>query len=161
MDQRMLAAVCRILVGPTGKRLPAYKDIQDAHTKGLFADYYRVNPPVGRKTIYKYANTSTPFPHFLLQHYGGLDDYRRNLTDMMDLVDACPSLNFLRRTQDEIFQWTSAYLPEEEAKEVCKNYIEQNATRRQIAIFLADVMHYAITRTEKVGRRPSDNSNYL
>ena len=159
MDQRMLAALCRTIVGPTGRRLPAYPDIQAAYTKGLFADYYFYNPQVGIKTFYKYANSSTPFPHFLIRHYGGANDYRRTLSDMIELVDSCPSLTLLKQIQNEVFQWATAYLPKNEAAEVCKNYVGQNATRREIAIFLADVMHYAITRTENIEHRPSDSGS--
>lgn len=153
----MLAALCRMIVGPTGRRLPAYPDIQAAYTKGLFADYYSYNPQVGIKTFYKYSNASTPFPHFLIRHYGGAKDYRRTLSDMMDLVDACPSLTLLKQIQDEVFQWTTAYLPKNEAAELCKNYIGQNATRREIAVFLADAVHYAIIRSKNTERRPSDS----
>lgn len=161
MDQRMLMALCRIVVGPTGRRLPAYPDIQAAYTQGVFADYYCYNAHVGIKTFYKYASASTPFPHFLVRHYGGDHDYHRNLADMMGLVDACPSLTLLKQIQDEVFRWTTAYLPEDEAAAVCKNYVNQNATRRQIATFLADMMHYAITRAENIEHRPHDRGGQV
>lgn len=158
MDQVMLAAICRIIVGPTGRRLPAYGNIETAFAQGLFKDYYSFNPMLSRKTFYKYINESAPFPHFLEKHYGTKSsDYRRTLSDMLELVDNCPSLTLLRQILDEVHQWTKANLPKDEAAKVCKNYVDQNASRREIAIFLADVMHYAITRTENVGHRPSDS----
>lgn len=157
MDQQLLAAVCRIIVGPTGRRLPAYRSIEDAFTQGLFKDYFSYNSVLSRKTFYKYLNETTVFPHFLMRHYGGANDFHRNLSDMMDLVDACPSLVLLKQIQDEVFQWTSAYLPKNEVSKVCKNYVEQNATRLEIAIFLADTLHYAITRAENIEHRPSDS----
>lgn len=159
MDQRMLAALCRIIVGPTGRRLPAYSSVEAAFTQGLFKDYFSYNAVLCRQTYYKYLSASTPFPHFLIRHYGGSNDYRRNLSDMMELVDACPSLTLLNQIQDEVFQWTTAYLPKNEAAEVCKNYVGQNATRWEIAVFLADVVHHAITRSKNIERRPSDSDD--
>ena len=121
MDQVMLSAVCRTIVGRTGRRLPAYTDICEAYTKGLFADYYLYNPMVSTKTYYKYANAAVPFPHFLNRHYSGASGYRRTLSDMMGICDAC---------------------------------------RREIAIFLGDVMHRAICQ-ENVGYRPTDTGTSL
>lgn len=161
MDQHMLAAICRIVVGPTGKRLPAYSSVEAAFTQGLFKDYFSYNSVLSRKTYYKYLNSTNPFPHFLVRHYGGANDYRRTLADMMELVDNCPSIVLLRQIQDEVYQWTSAYLPVNETAEVNKNYVRQNATRREIAIFLADTLHYAITRAENLERRPSDSGGQV
>lgn len=146
MDQIMLLAICHTIVGRNGKRLPAYADILSAYIYGLFADYFACNPHVTRKTIYKYANGTTPYPHFLIRHYGGVNDYRRTLSDMMNIVDSCPSITQLRQIQDELQQWVSVYLPPEEAYVVNRNYVIHNANRRQIAEYLADVMHHAICR---------------
>lgn len=152
MDQIMLSAVCRTIVGRTGRRLPTYSSIRDAYTKGLFADYYRYNPIVSTKTYYKYANASTPYPHFLMRHYSGANGYRRNLSDMMGIVDACPSITLLRQIQGELHQWISAYLPMEEACAVCQHYVATNASRREIAVYLADIMHHAICRKNVINR---------
>ena len=146
MDQIMLAATCRIIVGCNGRRLPAYPDIRAAYTEGLFADYYRYNPYVSTKTCYKYANASTPYPHFLERHYGDPGGYRRNLSDMMGIVDACSSITLLRQIQSELHQWVSAHLTAEEADAVNCNYVAQDANRREVAIYLADVVHYALCR---------------
>ena len=155
MDQRMLSALSRIIVGRNGRRLPSYANIKQAYIKGLFADYYCYNPHVSIKTIYKYANATIPYPHFLICHYGGANSYRRTLSDMMGLVDNCPSLTLLRRIQDEVFRWILTYLPGDEAAKVCKNYVDQDATRRDIAVYLADTMHHAIMR-DPVANRPSE-----
>ena len=127
----------------------------ETDTEGLYADYYHYNPYVSTKTYYKYANASTPYPHFLEQHYSGPSGYRRNLSDMMGIVDACPSITLLRQTQSELHQWVSAYLTAEEADAVNCNYVAQDANRREIAIYLADVVHYALCR-KNVGNRPTD-----
>lgn len=154
MDQRMLRALCRIIVGPTGRRLPAYPDIQAAY-QGLFADYYRYNPYVSIKTCYKYANASTPYPHFLCRHYDGPKGYSRTLSDVMGVADDCTSITLLRQIQDEVFQWAMAYLPDDESADACKHYVIQNATRRDIAVYLADMLHLAITR-DSVENNPSE-----
>ena len=86
MNQIMLAAVNRIIVGPAGRRIPAYGSIHAAYTLGLYANYYRYNPTVSVQTIYKYANHTTRYPHFWAHHYAGSDGYRRNLSDMMGIA---------------------------------------------------------------------------
>lgn len=144
MHQIMLAAVCRIIVGPTGRRIAAYGNIHTAYTQGLFADYYKYNPPVTNKTCYKYANRTTPYPHFLARHYSGASGYRRSLRDMMGVVDACPSINLIRQTQSEVHNWVTAHLPPNAAQTLSQNYVNQSAARREVAAYLADVMHYAI-----------------
>ena len=153
----MLSAVCRILVGHNGRRLPAYPDIQAAYTLGLFSDYFKYNPFISRKTAYKYANATMPYPHFLVRHYVSPGGYRRTLSDMMNLVDACPSIFLLRQVQKELRQWVEGHLPAEEAAAVCQNHIAEIASRREIAVFFADTMHYALTR-HHVGNRPAANA---
>lgn len=159
MDQIMLSAVCRTIVGPTGRRLPAYSGIREAYTH-LFADYYCFNSIVCTKSFYKYANASTPYPRFLFRHYGGSKGYRRTLSDMMGICDGCTSLTLLGQIQAELYQWVCAYLPAEEARAVCQHYVATNAGRREIAVFWADVMHSAINR-ENDGNRPTDESKGL
>ena len=160
MDQIILSAACRIIVGKTGRRLPAYANIREAYVNGPFADYFLYNPPVSVKSLYKYANATTPYPHFLARHYGGSKGYRRTLSDMMGICDACPSIILLRQIQDELYRWVSAYLPVEEACAVCQHYIASDAGRREIAVFFADVVHSAINR-ENDGNRPTDVSKQL
>lgn len=153
MDQYMLAKTCRTIVGRYGHRLPAYTDIRSAYMYGLFADYHTYNPSVSIKSCYKYANGSTPYPHFLARHYGGANGYRRTLGDMMGIIDACPSITLLWQIQRELYSWVTRYLPPEEVESVCRNYVDQNATRQEMAKFLADIMHHAICR-ENVANRP-------
>lgn len=147
MNQTMLAAVSRIIVGPTGRRIPAYGSIQAAYTLGLYADYYRYNPTVSVQTIYKYANHTTRCPHFWARHYAGTDGYRRNLSDMMGIADACASITLLRQIQDEVHKWVIDHLPPETAFGLNENYVNQDANRHNIAVYLADVMHYALCAT--------------
>lgn len=160
MDQIMLNAVCHIIVGRTGRKLPVYSNIRNAYTKGLFADYYLYNPVVGTKTYYKYANTSAPYPHFLLRHYSGPKGYRRTLSDMMGICDACTSIVMLRQIQSELYHLVSTYLPEDELYTVCQHYVASDASRHEIAVFWADVMHHALCR-ENVGNRPTDAGGNL
>lgn len=160
MDQIMLSAVCRIIVGRTGRRLPAYSGIREAYVNGLFADYFLYNPAVSTKTYYKYANATTPYPHFLARHYSGPNGYRRTLSDMMGICDTCTSIVLLRQIQDELYQWVSVYLPVDEASAVCQHYVASNADRREIAVFLADGMHHALSRNNGENR-PTDVNTYL
>lgn len=160
MDQIMLAAVCRHIVGRTGRRLPAYSGIQEAYTKGLFADYYLYNPTVCAKTCYKYADSATPFPHFLERHYSGSKGYRRTLSDMMGICDACTSIALLHQIQEELHQLVSTFLPPEEASAVCQHYVPSSASRREIAVFFADVMHHAIC-PDIVANRPTGLSGQV
>lgn len=160
MDQIMLAAVCRIIVGRTGRRLPAYPSIRKAYINGLFRDYYLYNPPVSTKSLYKYANRSVAYPHFLYRHYNGSKGYRRTLSDMMGICDACTSITLLRQIQYELHQWMSGYLPAEEAGTVCQHYVASDTSRHEIAVFWADVMHHAICRNND-GNRPTDVTNQL
>lgn len=160
MNQIMLWAACRIIVGPTGRRLPAYPDIHAAYTQGLFADYYTYNPQVSIKTCYKYANRTVPFPHFLERHYGTNRGYRRTLSDMMGVVDATPSITLLWQIQSEVHQWILDNSLQNDACCLNANYVETNATRSQIAAYLAGIMHHAVT-AESVGNRPTDTGGGL
>lgn len=144
MNQTMLAAVSHIIVGPTGRRIPAYGSIQAAYTLGLYADYYRYNPTVSVQTLYKYAGHTTRYPHFWTRHYAGTDGYRRNPSDMMGIADACASITLLRQIQVEVHQWVTDHLPPETSLGLHKNYVNQNPSRNEIAVYLADVMHYAL-----------------
>ncbi|MEE0109406.1 MAG: hypothetical protein UEP57_00735 [Oscillospiraceae bacterium] len=143
MNQTVLAAVCRTIVGPTGRRLSAYPGIFYAYTQGLFADYYRTYGTVSDKTLYRYANRDFRFPHFIAQHYRGERGYRRTLGDMMGIADSTGIL-MLRSIQDDLHKCVAENLPAEDAQVLSRNYVNQNATRNQIAVYLADVMHYAI-----------------
>lgn len=160
MDQILLSATCRIIVGRTGRRLPVYSGIRAAYTTGLFADYYRLNPILSTKTYYKYTNATTPYPHFLPKHYSGPKGYHRTLSDMIGICDACTSISLLRQIQDELYQWVSSYLPAEEAGTVCQNYVAPDAGRHEIAVFWADVMHHALCK-DYDGKRPTDVNNQL
>lgn len=148
MNQIMLAAVNRIIVGPAGRRIPAYGSIHAAYTLGLYANYYRYNPTVSVQTIYKYANHTTRYPHFWAHHYAGSDGYRRNLSDMMGIADACASITLLRQIQDEVHMWVIDHLTREIAFVLSKNYVNQYPNRHDIAVYLADVMHYALCAAE-------------
>lgn len=143
MDQRMLAAICRIIVGRNGRRLGPL-DIKTAYTQSLFADYYQYSQWACRQTYYKYMNGSTPYPHFLGRHYAGANGYRRNLSDMMGIVDTCTSIVLLRQIQAEVYQWVITQLPANAISAVNSNYVSGVANRKQIAVYLADVMHYAL-----------------
>ena len=160
MDQIMLNTACRIIVGRTGRRLPAYPGIREAYINGLFKDYYLYNPPVSTKTLYKYTNRSVPYPRFLAHHYCGPKGHRRTLSDMMGICDACTSISLLRQIQDELYQWVSSYLPVVEAGTVCQHYVASDANRHEIAVLLADVMHHALCR-DYDGNRPTDAGKSL
>lgn len=143
MNQLMLAAVCRIIIGPTGRRIAAYGSIQAAYSQGLFADYYSYRKPACTKTYYKYANRTVPYPHQLARHYAGARGHHRVLADMMGIADS-GSIPLLRQIQDEVSQWVADHLPPETASDLSKNYVNQGASRHEIAVYLADVMHYAV-----------------
>ena len=134
--------------------------IRRAYINGLFRDYYLYNPPVSTKSLYKYANRSVAYPHFLYRHYNGSKGYRRTLSDMMGICDACTSITLLRQIQYELHQWMSGYLPAEEAGTVCQHYVASDTSRHEIAVFWADVMHHAICRNND-GNRPTDVTNQL
>lgn len=146
MDQIMLAAVCRIIVGRYGRRIAAYSDIRSAYTNGLFADYYRFNPLVSVKTYFKYAGAKTPYPHFLERHYGGPKGYLRTLGDMTSICDVCTSIVLLHQIQDELHHWVSVHLPPDEVRLLDTHYVGSESDRREIAVYLADTMHHAICR---------------
>ena len=147
MNQRYLAALSRILVGPTGRRIAAYGSIHSAYSQGLFADYYRFGKPACTKTYYKYANRTVPYPHQLARHYAGADGHHRVLADMMGIADSA-SIPLLRQIQEEVHTWVIAHLPPETAFGLNKNYVNKNASRNDIALYLADVMHYALCAAE-------------
>lgn len=69
----------------------------------------------------------------------------RTLSDMMGVVDACASIALLRQIQDEVHRWVVEKLPPETAALLNRNYVNQDANRHHIAVYLADVMHYAVT----------------
>lgn len=144
INQPLLAAICRILIGPTGKRIAAYPDVTAAFTDVLFADYYRLNPVVCRQTYYKYLKNTVPYPHFLSKHYGPPNGRRRTLSDMMGLVDACTSIGQVRQIQSEVHQWIVSHLSAEEAAILHRNYVTENASRREVAEYLADIMQHAL-----------------
>ena len=145
MDQLMVNAITRIVLGPTGHRLPIYPDIQSAYIDGLLADYYACHAPVGVKTCYKYITGAVPPPHFWGAHYRRPDGYHRIQSNMTRLVNASPSLIQLRQIQSEVYDWVSGYLPAVKAASVCRHYVAQDATREDIAVYLADIWHYALT----------------
>ena len=140
INQPMLAAICRILIGPTGRRIAAYFDVTIAVREGLFADYYRLNHAVCRQSYYKYLKTTVPYPHFLAQHYGPPNGRRRTLSDMMGLVDACTSIKQAHQIQEEVYRWIATHLTAEEAALLSRNYVPLNASRREVAEYLTDVM---------------------
>ena len=143
INQSMLGAIARILIGPTGRRIAAYPDVTTAFAEGLFADYYSLNPVLCRQSYYKYLKT-TPYPHFLSQHYGPPNGRRRTLSDMMGLVDACTSIGQVRQIQSEVHRWIVSHLSAEEAAILHRNYVTENASRREIAEYLTDVIQYAL-----------------
>lgn len=143
MNQRHLAALSRIIVGPTGRRIAAYPNIHAAYSQGLFADYYRCSKPACTKTYYKYANRTVPYPHQLARHYAGANGHHRVLADMMGIADSA-SITLLRRIQDEVHMWVITHLPPDVIPFLNENYVNHQATRREVAVYLADVMHYAI-----------------
>jgi len=95
---------------------------------------------------------------------GGLDLFRfkKHATSAQHqllpaaIVDPCPSLTLLHQIQEELHQWVCANLPPDESKGLNSQYMAQHATRHEVAIFLADVMHYAVIRKENVINRPSE-----
>lgn len=147
MNQTVLAAVCRIIVGPTGRRISAYPGIYYAYTQGLFADYYCTYGAVSDKTLYRYANQDFRYPHFIARHYGGERGYHRTLGDMMGIADSTGIL-LLRSIQDDLHKWVAENLSAQDAQALAINYVNQNASRHQIALYLADVMHYAINAAD-------------
>ena len=61
----------------------------------------------------------------------------------MGIADSTGIL-MLRSIQDDLHKCVAENLPAEDAQVLSRNYVNQNATRNQIAVYLADVMHYAI-----------------
>ena len=149
MDQTMLVNINRIIIGPTGRRLPAYADIKEAYVKGVYADYYQYNPTLCIKSYYKQSKGAAPYPHFLGNHYSGSSGYRRTLSDMSGICNACCSISLLHQIQEELYQWVTAYLPPDEASALCRHYVKSDADRDQIAGFFATVMHHAHGRKSK------------
>ena len=79
---------------------------------------------------------------------------------MIGICDTCTSIVLLRQIQKDLYQWVSGYLPAEEARTVCQNYVASDASRHEIAVFWADVMHHALCR-DYDGNRPTDVNNQL
>jgi len=151
INQPILAATCRIIIGPTGRRIAAFSDVTTAFTQGIFKDYYRLNHAVCRQSFYKYLKTTQPYPHFLAQHYGPPNGRRRTLSDMMGIVDACTSIMQVRQIQYEVHQWSVTNLSAEEAAALNQNYVAQNASRREVAVYLTDVLQHALGVDETGG----------
>lgn len=144
MNQYILTAVCRIIIGSAGHRLTVYPNIQSTYTDGLFADFFRCNPHISAETCRKYCRGTKPYPRPLIRHYRGSDGFRRTLGDMMGICDACPSITLLHTIQEEIHRWVCEHLPETDHRALDAHYIPHNPNRRQIAEYLASVLHYSI-----------------
>ena len=143
MHQPMLYALSRIILGRNGRRISALGDIRTAYTQ-LFADYYRANPHLSIQTYYKYAKQVKPFPQSLGAHYAGERGYRRTLGDLLCLVDNAPCITVLYQINIDIHLWITTHLPPDTALTLDRYYVNNIANRRQIALYLTDVLHFAL-----------------
>lgn len=151
MNQYMLAAICRIIIGPTGHRLSAYPNIQSAYMDGLFADFYRCHPRIGEEAFRKYCRGARPYPRPLIRHYSGPAGYRRTLGDTMGICDACPCISLLRDIQADVHRWVREHLSEEITQDLNACYVPYRPSRRQIAEYLASILHYGIDPSDHHG----------
>jgi len=70
---------------------------------------------------------------------------------MMGIVDACTSIMQVRQIQYEVHQWGITNLSAEEAAALNQNYVAQNASRREVAVYLTDVLQHALGVDETGG----------
>lgn len=143
MHQPMLYALSRIILGRNGRRISALGDIRTAYTQ-LFADYYQANPNLSIQTYYKYAKQAKPFPQSLGAHYAGDRGYRRTLGDMLCLVDNAPCITVLYQINSDVHQWVTTHLSPDTAQLLGRYYVTTKPSRRQIALYLSDVLHFAL-----------------
>ena len=143
MHQPMLYALSRIILGRNGRRISALGDIRTAYTQ-LFADYYRTNPQLSIQTYYKYSKQAKPYPQSLCVHYAGDRGYHRTLGDLLCLVDNAPCITVLYQIYSEVHQWLATHLPPDTAQLLNRSYVNDKPTRRQIALYLTDVLHFAL-----------------
>lgn len=143
MNQPMLFSLSRIILGRNGRRISALGNIRTAYTQ-LFADYYRANPHLSIQTYYKYAKQVKPFPQSLGAHYAGERGYRRTLGDLLCLVDNAPCITVLYQINIDIHLWITTHLPPDTALTLDRYYVNNKANRRQIALYLTDVLHFAL-----------------
>ena len=143
MHQPMLYALSRIILGRNGRRISALGDIRTAYTL-LFADYYRANPHLSIQTYYKYAKREKPYPQSLGVHYAGDKGYHRTLGDLLCLVDNAPCITVLYQINIDIHLWITTHLPPDTALTLDRYYVNNIANRRQIALYLTDVLHFAL-----------------
>lgn len=63
---------------------------------------------------------------------------------MMGLMNACVSIMQVCQIQSEVHQWVVINLSAEEAATLNRNYVAENASRREVAEYLTDVMQLAL-----------------
>lgn len=143
MHQSMLFSLSRIILGRNGRRISALGDIRTAYTQ-LFADYYRTTPHLSIQTYYKYANQVMPYPQSLGVHYAGDKGYHRTLGDLLCLVDNAPCITVLYQINIDVHQWVTTHLPPDTAQPLSRSYVNTKPSRRQIALYLTDVLHFAL-----------------
>ena len=144
MHQSMLFALSRIILGRNGRRISALGDIRTAYTQ-LFADYYRTRPrELSVQTFYKYATRVKPYPKTFSAHYAGDKGYHRTLGDLLCLVDNAPCITVLHQINIDVHQWVTTHLPPDIAQPLSRSYVNTKPSRRQIALYLTDVLHFAL-----------------
>lgn len=132
--------VAQAVIGNNGRRTPEYGGISNTWTCGMMPSYYG-GVRKSSKTVFHYLDRSWTLPRELTDTYTSPGYYPYILTDMEKLCQTVTSLHRLRRIQEEIHQKVITSVPGEQIGNLEAHYVSNEPSRRQIASYLADVIH--------------------
>lgn len=143
MEKTIFADMAQRLLGPGGRMWPEYGTLDTLWCRGIYTDYYRNHHYAAESSCARYCAGHSKLPRPLQRRYtlpDGLQQLRHN---MQHVVAASTSLARVRRIQMDVHGWVDTLmLLDTDKTQIEANYVAMDATRDQIAAYLADVLHW-------------------
>lgn len=142
-----------LFLGPSCAYFRECGDLEQVIAKSLFRSFFSTHYAPGEKTLFKYYRGTLVLPRKITKFYFGNLGLERNISDMMQLTNRCTSLAKLVQQQEKVNIWLATLdLPPEYSRSITSYYTQYPTSRKEVAIFLAMVLHIVIA----MDSRPSD-----
>lgn len=156
MREKLFSEFAKILLGANGHRWPELGGTLVEPWKMIHTDYVKKDydqkdqvekvKEISESCVKKYCRGKTQYPRLVRKFYLEDNGEKRLQGNFEIFINSSTSLRKIRSIQDEVYTWLQeAELPEQEKEQVERFYISHNAVPKEIAVFLAAVMHCVIT----------------
>ena len=144
MQNKRFSEFAKHLYGRKGRYWPEF-GTQEAVWRYSFLDQYPDGEQASEESVQRYCTGISRYPSRLRKRYTQDDGLAVLIQNMERVVNSSSSLKRVRSIQQEVHMWlTTAGFPPKDLERINQCYVAADASRNEIALYLATVMHKII-----------------